>query len=224
MSNQIKFWNKTFKERNPTLYPHDSVVSFIFRNIPDHKPKNKVNVLDIGCGGGNNLFFVAEMGLNAYGIDGSENAIKIANRRFKDKKLSAQLFIGDFIELPYESNFFDMVIDRHSLCCTDKIDIQRTIDEVKRVLIPGGVFFSLSYSDDHTSSLNGIKTKNGITKGINKGSLQGFGDLSFFSQKEIENLFSKGFKINSLRYRVSKNVHEREIHSEWEIQVQKDID
>ena len=55
--------------------------------------KNKVNVLDIGCGGGNNLFFVAEMGLNAYGIDGSENAIKIANRRFKDKKLSAQLLL-----------------------------------------------------------------------------------------------------------------------------------
>lgn len=224
MSDQIKFWDKTFKERNPTLYPHDSVVSFIFRNIPNNKPKNKVNVLDIGCGGGNNLFFVAEIGLNAYGIDGSENAIAIANKRFKDKKLPAHLFTGDFRELPYESNFFDLVIDRHSICCTDKIGIKKTINEVKRVLIPGGIFFSLFYSDDHTSSLNGLKTKNGMTKGIDKGSLQGFGDLSFFSQNEIENLFSKGFEINSLKYKVSKNVYENLIHSEYEIQVQKNID
>ena len=224
MKNQIDFWDKTFSETNPTLYPYDSVVSFVFRNYPKNKEKEKVKILDVGCAGGNNIFFVAEQGFNAYGIDGSKNAIEIGRKRLAEKKLFAELHVGDFRELPFESEFFDLVIDRGSICCLDKSGIQQTINEIKRVLLPGGLFFSSSYADDHTSSLSGKMIQNGLTTNIKKGSLQGVGDISFFSQSEIKNLFVNGWKIKSLKHKHSKElIYNADVHAEWEIQALKTI-
>lgn len=218
MENQIDFWDKTFSERKPTLYPYDSVVSFVFRNYPKNKEKEKVKILDVGCAGGNNIFFVAEQGFSAYGIDGSKNAIEIGRKRLAEKNLFADLYVGDFRELPFESEFFDLVIDRGSLCCLDKSGIQHTINEIKRVLLPGGLFFSSSYADDHTSSLSGKTIQNGLTTEIKKGSLQGVGDISFFSHSEIKNLFQNGWEIKSLKHKHSIDLsNDNDVHAEWEI-------
>ena len=224
MKNQIKLWDQIFSDQNPTLYPYNSVVSFVFRNYPKHKEKKEIRVLDVGCGGANNLFFIAEMGFKAYGIDGSKNVIQIAKKRLQQKNLTAELFIGDFRELPFKSDFFDLVIDRGSLCCLDKSGIQQTVNEINRVLLPGGIFFSSSYADDHTSSKSGKRIQNGITTDIKKGSLQGVGDISFFSQLEIKNLFENGWDIKSLKHKHSIDLANNEdVHAEWEIHALKTI-
>ena len=154
MENQIDFWDKTFSERKPTLYPYDSVVSFVFRNYPKNKEKEKVKILDVGCAGGNNIFFVAEQGFSAYGIDGSKNAIEIGRKRLAEKNLFADLYVGDFRELPFESEFFDLVIDRGSLCCLDKSEFNIQLMKLN-VFYYLEDYFSSSYADDHTSSLSG---------------------------------------------------------------------
>lgn len=222
MNNQIELWEKIFSERTPTLYPYDSVVSFVFRNFPKDKQKDSIRVLDVGCGGGNNLLFVAELGFKAYGIDGSANAINIAKQRFDQKKLSAELYVGDFKQLPFEPNFFDLVIDRGAICCVDKIGVQRTIQEIHRVMISGGIFYSSTYADDHTSAIHGQLQENGITSNITKGSLQGFGNLSFFNQAELEELYAKDWEIRSLKHKQYREFYGNEnIHTEWEVVARK---
>ena len=58
------FWEKTIyaSGKQLNLYPYDSVVSFIFRSYPRQKPRHQVHVLEIGCGAGNNLWFISREG------------------------------------------------------------------------------------------------------------------------------------------------------------------
>ena len=41
-------------------------------------------VLDLGCGGGKDLILIDKMGMSAYGIEISENAIKLAEKYVKN--------------------------------------------------------------------------------------------------------------------------------------------
>jgi ubiquinone/menaquinone biosynthesis C-methylase UbiE len=47
--------------------------------------------------------------------------------------------------LPYESNFFSFVIDRSVLTCTTPEVITQSLDEILRVLKPGGIFMAFDW-------------------------------------------------------------------------------
>ena len=107
MENFNPIWEEIFSHRDPSYYPYDNVVSFVFKNYPRNKPKNKINILEVGCGGGNNMLFLAQEGFNAFGIDGSNRALDVAKKRFSAAGLKATFINGDFTDLPFEDNFFD---------------------------------------------------------------------------------------------------------------------
>src|SRR5262245_53509995 len=98
-------------------YPFDIVVTFVYRNYPRHKPRHDVRILEVGCGSGNNLWFAAREGFQVAGIDGSSSAIAYAQKRFAEEGLTGDLRVGDFTQLPFESDSFDLAIDRGSLTC-----------------------------------------------------------------------------------------------------------
>ncbi|NEO02836.1 MAG: class I SAM-dependent methyltransferase, partial [Moorea sp. SIO3I7] len=110
-------WEAKYSAGHRNLYPWDIVVSFLFRNYPRNKPRNEVKILEIGCGTGNNLWFAAREGFNVSGIEGSSSAIASAQDRFTTEGLTGDLRVGDFTQLPFESNSFDLVFDRGSLTC-----------------------------------------------------------------------------------------------------------
>ena len=62
-------------------------MSFIFKNFKNKIRKN-VKVLDLGCGGGNNSYFIAKEGFDLYAVDGSNTSIQITRKKlsFYDKK------------------------------------------------------------------------------------------------------------------------------------------
>jgi ubiquinone/menaquinone biosynthesis C-methylase UbiE len=118
-------------------YPFDAVVSYVIRNAA---PGSRI--LEIGCGTGNNLWFLAREGFDAAGIDSSETAIAYATKRFEEEGLTADIRLGDFHDLPWPDDSFDMVIDRAALqCSTTQPDALR---EIARVLRPEGRFLSIS--------------------------------------------------------------------------------
>lgn len=223
MENFNPIWEEIFTHRDPSYYPFDNVVSFVFRNYPRDKPKNKINILEVGCGGGNNMLFLAQEGFNAFGIDGSKRALEIAKNRFSRAGLKANFIHGDFTELPFEEGFFDIVIDRCSIVCVNKIDGKKAIDQIHRVLLPKGKFFFNPYSDQHTSCTTASQLANGITIGINKGTLVGNGDLSFYNKNELKTLFSSKWSIKNMRLKhfTDQLSDLNEIHAEWELIIEK---
>ncbi len=63
MKNFNSVWEDIFTQRDPSFYPFDNVVSFVFRNLPEGKPRNEVNILEVGCGGGITFDLLLKKGL-----------------------------------------------------------------------------------------------------------------------------------------------------------------
>lgn len=89
-------------------------------------------VLDVGCGTGAVLDFLKNKGYDAVGIDNSPEAIRFC----EDKNLSVKLSSGD--KIPFEDGSFDVVL---ALDVLEHIsDDLAAVNEIKRVLKPGGFF------------------------------------------------------------------------------------
>ncbi len=212
------FWEDSIyaSGKQLNLYPYDSVVSFVYRSYPTEKPRNEVSILEIGCGAGNNLWFIAREGFNAVGIDISPTAISIAKERFNNENLEADLRIGSFFKLPWGDETMDMCIDRCSTACVGLSDQLRAIQEVKRVLKPGGLFFFNGYSNEHTSAKHGNQWEDGRIGNIKKGTLQGVDGIGFLSRRFTNLLFEDGWEVVEMQEKnlVDLLQAEKSTHSE----------
>lgn len=185
------FWeNAIYHEGNHmNRYPYDSVVSFVYRNYPKHKDRKDIEILEVGSGAGNNLWFAAREGFKVTGLEGSTSAVEYAKKRFEGEQLKGHFEAGDFLNLPYPDNTFDLVIDRASITCCAFNDAKKVIEGVNRVLTKQGRFFFNPYSHKHSSSLSGTKNEDGTRSNITEGTLAGVDHLNFFSDQDIKVLF-----------------------------------
>jgi len=137
-------WNQRTFRGTWNRYPYTEIVSFVMRRFGGAADRSAVSVLDLGCGGGNHMLFLAAEGFDYQGIDGSREAVDRANQRLRDAGHDDKRAItGTFDALPYPDNRFDGVIDRGSLTFNPGADLPGLLAEVRRVLKPGGVVFSM---------------------------------------------------------------------------------
>ena len=92
--------------------------------------KDDCKILDIGCGKGFFLFDFKKFMPNSdvYGLDISEYAIKNSKEEIKDK-----ITLGNAISLPWEDNFFDLVISLQTLHNLHNYDLEKALKEMERV-------------------------------------------------------------------------------------------
>lgn len=99
----------------------------------------KKRILEIGCGTGRITEFMSNHFDEVYGVDISEEMIEKAKERLKHKK-NITLTPTDGVHLPFSDDFFDItfsfIVFQHM---PDKTTVQKNIEEVFRVLKPGGV-------------------------------------------------------------------------------------
>ena len=107
------------------------------------------SLLEIGCGMGSDLLQFARGGAFCTGIDLTTRSIEITRHRFTLYDQQASLMISDGEHLPFKSNSFDVVYSNGVLHHTP--DTEGAIQEVRRVLRPGGVAKIMLY---HRNSLN----------------------------------------------------------------------
>jgi SAM-dependent methyltransferase len=199
---------------NLSRYPWDCVVSFVFRNAPPDRPRKEVRILEIGCGGGPNVWFAAREGFTVAGIDASEPAIEHARARLAADGLEADLRVGDFTELPFEDASFDLVIDHCAITCTGRTAGAEAVAEVRRVLVDGGRFLFIPYGDRHSSARSGVPGPDGVTLGIGWGSLVGVGQICFYTRSEVERVFAEGWTLESVEL-VDLTGPQGGVHEEW---------
>ena len=102
-----------------------------------------LRVLDAGMGTGELSVALssAKAGSFAFhGIDISAGMLTEADRHLRDCGIDADLRLGDVQNLPYEDGAFDLVMAAHVL--EHLADPHRAIDEMVRVLKPGGVLLA----------------------------------------------------------------------------------
>jgi ubiquinone/menaquinone biosynthesis C-methylase UbiE len=135
----MKQWNEIFKKDGKVFTQIQEDMPKIVRLLEKQKAKS---VLDLGCGSGRHLVYLAKNGFETYGFDIAEEGVKIANKWLKENNLSADFKTGSlFGKLPYKDNFFDAVISTQTINHGVIEDISKSIKEIERVLEPGGLIF-----------------------------------------------------------------------------------
>jgi len=118
----------------------------------DRSPKN-IKILDVGCGGGFLSNFLAAEDYHVFGVDLSEESLKVAQKY--DRTKTATYVKANAENLPYTDESFDVVTAMDFLEHVE--NPQQIIDEISRVLKPGGVFFFHTFNRNLISWLVIIK-------------------------------------------------------------------
>ncbi len=108
------------------------------------------HALDIGCGTGDNVFWLDAHGFNTTGIDFAENAIKIASRRKENQSANPSFFVADILRDDLPESPFEFVFDRGCFHTFDtKKERRKMAKNIHDHLVKGGHWLSLigNYDD-----------------------------------------------------------------------------
>lgn len=103
------------------------------RRIEDRNPAlikdvfQPSRVLDVGCGPGFLMLFLAELGLDVQGIDFSPSSVELAPPEVRDR-----ILIGDVSGQHVPERSFDLVICREVLEHLTVLQVRRTIEQICR--------------------------------------------------------------------------------------------
>jgi 2-polyprenyl-3-methyl-5-hydroxy-6-metoxy-1,4-benzoquinol methylase len=135
------------------------------------------DVLDVGCGTGENALFLAGCGHNVWGVDSAPAAIEIARRKAKERGLAVTFLVQDTLNLQEIGRTFDTVIDSGLFHTLSDPERQLFVWNLSAVLKPGGTYFMLAFSE------------------LEPG---GYGPRRI-TKEEIKATFSEGWRINEIR-------------------------
>ncbi|MEX2459587.1 MAG: class I SAM-dependent methyltransferase [Actinomycetota bacterium] len=107
-----------------------------------------LHVLEYACGDGSFAVHVAERGANVHGIDISPNLVALARDRAAASAAHERLrfSVMDAHATEFRAGSFDLVLGNGSL---HHLDLDRALDEVARVLRPGGRAYFVEPLRDH---------------------------------------------------------------------------
>ena len=163
-------WNQILlRKEYPPENPDEIVV-----NLTSILGKRKAGrVLDLGCGAGRHVIYLAERGLETYGADISETGLKLTKKRLRSRRLEAEIIKCDMKSIPYIRSSFDAVICVQTIYHQKVKDIQETISEIHRILKKRGLLLANFHSKRSSKYGKGIEVEentfmqeNGPEKGI----------------------------------------------------------
>lgn len=215
-------WEDIFRKRDTWgKYPPEELVRFIAGNYYAASNRKEIKVLEIGCGpGGGPSWYIAREGFSFYGIDGSQTAVAKARQRFESEHLEGEFIIGDFQNLPWPDNTFDCVIDIASLQCNTEAATKLILQDVYRVLKPGGKHFSLTSKNGCWGDGTGKPLDETTFLNVIEGPFADMGVIRFATLESLSSFYAE-FRDFQVEYSVrSINDCENEI-ANWIVTCQK---
>lgn len=234
MKDVKKWYEKSYKDagfKAQRRYPNEELLRFLgvnFFNKTNIEDRKEIKVLEVGCGSCANLWMIAKEGFKTYGLDLSNESLKLGRKMLDSWQVEAELKQGSFLELPYKSDSFDVVIDVLSMSCSDHKSYLQGLGEIYRVLNKGGLFFSYTPNQNSDSfknykpaiklddwTLNGLYRKDGFGAGNHY-------SFHFWDKKTLqESLINKGFKIEVLEALTRSYQEESEIFESYLVHARK---
>lgn len=110
--------------------------------------------LDLACGTGDIAFELAARGARTVGLDLTPRMIELARRKRQARHGSVAFVVGDMAALPFADASVDLVTTGYGLRNVPELDV--ALDEIGRVLRPGGRLVSLDFDRPPGRLLRGI--------------------------------------------------------------------
>jgi ubiquinone/menaquinone biosynthesis C-methylase UbiE len=138
----------------------EKLITDLLKDIP------RTKMLELGCGTGHWTNFFLNKGYKVTATDISDAMLQLA----KQKNLNANFIKADSLEIPFEDNSFDII---SSITMLEFVEDQdKVLEEIQRVLKPGGYFI--------LGSLNALSAI-----GKNKEQDDTFRNAKFLSKEEL---------------------------------------
>lgn len=144
-------WDEQYKSGQGRYFPAEELVRFLGRT---YGPVTELGgggltAVEVGCGVGGNVRALAEWGFFTYGLDISQESLKLARKYAEDKRFSDWAMYMSY-HAPYGLSFpagsINLVLDIQTIQHLSMQDHEKMYQEIRRVLSPGGTFFSVHYA------------------------------------------------------------------------------
>ena len=214
-------WEQVFRSRAWGRYPQEEVVRFVARAFYAVPERRSVRMLEIGCGPGSGTsWFIAREGFRLSAIDASPTAIEKSRARFALEELEAEFVHGDIANLPWPDSTFDAVLDVVCLACNTEAETRAIIEEVHRVLKPGGLHFSLTPKVGCWGDGTGERLDATTVKQAAEGPFAGLGKTRFATAASLRELYAQ-FRDLELDYSVRSQAQGAREVSHWLVTCRK---
>lgn len=152
-------WEASFKEQIAqqayNTSPVESLVRTAAYHLRDRHPDGDysgLHFLEMGCGAGPNLKWLAEKGITISGVDISPTVLELCRKNLAAAGLEGK--IGSLLEasvtdVPLPDASVDGIFESCVFQHLDKQDRKKAFAEVKRLLKPGGVFIGNMLDSRH---------------------------------------------------------------------------
>lgn len=176
---RASFWDDAYlgpPERRPwdTGRPAPQLVDFVRRGLV--KP---CWALDIGCGTGTNVIFLAQNRFEAGGVDISREAIRLARVKAKEASVESRFYVGDVLHFQPPRVRFGFLFDRGCFHALDPSDRQRYVARVQDLLEEEGKMLLLCFRSDEPDPSPGPPYQ--------------------LTREEITGYFSEAFRVLSIK-------------------------
>ncbi|MES1264612.1 MAG: class I SAM-dependent methyltransferase, partial [Variovorax sp.] len=160
-----------------------------------------VRVLEIGCGAGANLWFLAREGFCIHGVDGSETAVRNSLERLDRecpgwRRGDARVATGDFTRIEYPDAHFDAVIDIAAGCYVDTDAAAALYELLAGMTKPQGKLFCRTFESGCWGDGTGERVGRASWR-CSEGPLAGGGAVRFTRVDDVPNLF-RGWRVDRI--------------------------
>ena len=162
ISSMERLWNTSFAHQIKQGAYNTAPVEAIVRSISHYfrakeftkEDCRKLKFLEVGCGAGANLGWLAEQGVRISGIDISQEALSLCHKVLKHKGLGKNIDIlthRSASDIACPDEHFDGIIES---CVFQHLPSElrvKAFSEVVRLLKPGGLFIGHMLNRKHTT-------------------------------------------------------------------------
>jgi len=173
-----------------------------FKKFVEQADFPKKTAFDIGYGTGQYLQYLKLKGFKVFGIDSSPTAHVIAEGNLG---INIGLILGDMYEYEIPKNSYGLVLSISTIHHGTKQQVKNALEKVYDGLVKDGYAYITLPINDSSNEWMTFKNKDEIEPGTyapNSGPEKGL-PHSFFTSKEVKNLFSKyrEIKVDNLKGR-----------------------
>jgi len=138
LGNSTRSWNDLFTDPRFHWTEPDPGVA---ETVPRWRDEGRRAIYDLGCGAGRHMAYLQVAGFEVYGSDVAENGLGVCAGYMREAELPGRLVRAAMTACPFGDDSFDAGIATNVLNHNPRALLQDAMDEIHRVLKPGGEFY-----------------------------------------------------------------------------------